>query len=208
MTKPFAGIRGVIFDLDGTLVDSQLDFEAMRCEMELPVGSPVLETVLKLTGERAAECWRILEQHELRGFQNAMLMPGVINLIEQLSRRGIRLAVVTRNGGRMARATLDRLGIPIDLLLSRDDAPPKPDSAALLQICRSWNFDPASVAMVGDYRFDLEAGRRAGCRTVLYSAASSVEELRNWRELYDLQVASFVQIDALLAWLDEPLQLP
>jgi len=41
-------IRGIIFDLDGTLADSQLDFDAMRREMELPLGLPILEALTRL----------------------------------------------------------------------------------------------------------------------------------------------------------------
>ncbi len=53
-------VRGVVFDLDGTLVDSRLDFEAMRRQMNLPKGAPLLETIAQLPSEQAADCWQIL----------------------------------------------------------------------------------------------------------------------------------------------------
>ena len=38
-----SGIKGVVFDLDGTLVDSRLDFDAIRAELDFPQGRPILE---------------------------------------------------------------------------------------------------------------------------------------------------------------------
>jgi phosphoglycolate phosphatase-like HAD superfamily hydrolase len=58
--------------------------------------------------------------------------------------------------------------------------------------------------MIGDYRFDLEAGRAAGTRTVLYAAEATPAELVDWRPLADLVVESFVPCDALLRWLETP----
>ncbi len=55
----------MIFDLDGTLVDSGLDFPLMRREMGLPVGMPILEGLAEIPpGERLDECLRVLDRHE------------------------------------------------------------------------------------------------------------------------------------------------
>jgi HAD superfamily hydrolase (TIGR01509 family) len=197
-------IRGVVFDLDGTLVDSRLDFPAMRREIGLPPDTPVLEGAMALTGERAAQAWSIIEQHERQGAETATVIPGVRELLAELHARGIRVAVVTRNGRTFAASTLDRLQMLIDLVFTRDDAPPKPDPAALLRILDVWQFPSLNAAMIGDFRFDLEAGRAAGMRTVLYSADASEEELTLWRPLADLVVSSFLDREPLLKWLENP----
>ena len=59
-------IRGLIFDLDGTLVDSRLDFDLMREEMELPPGR-ILESIAALPAERYSQCMAILHRHEVAG---------------------------------------------------------------------------------------------------------------------------------------------
>ena len=70
-------IHGVIFDLDGTLVDSGLDFPQMRREMGLPAGMPILEGLAEIgPGERFNECLRILDRHEQEAAERATLMPG------------------------------------------------------------------------------------------------------------------------------------
>jgi HAD superfamily hydrolase (TIGR01509 family) len=199
-------IRGVIFDLDGTLVDSRLDFPAMRREIGLPPDNPVLEGVLALNGLAAARAWEIVERHERAGAETATVMAGVPELLDELRRRAIQTAVVTRNGRAFARDTLRRLELPIELVMTRDDAPPKPNPAALLHVLKTWKLAGPSAAMVGDFRFDLEAGRAAGMRTVLYSAETSEGELTLWRPLADFVVPSFVESDPLLAWLENPCQ--
>src|SRR4029079_1680676 len=90
-------IRGIIFDLDGTLADSQLDFDAMRREMELPPGQPILESLLHLPPERAERSQRILHRHELAGAERATALPGTHELLAVLKARGIPCAVATRN---------------------------------------------------------------------------------------------------------------
>jgi HAD superfamily hydrolase (TIGR01549 family) len=172
----FPPARGVVFDLDGTLIDSGLDFDAMRDEMELPHRMPILEGIASLPAEQAARCWQILDRHEAEGAQRATIMPGVVECLARLHAAGLRLGVLTRNSRRATLMALDRLGIAFDTVMARDDAPPKPDPTGILRICQSWQLDPRQVAMVGDYRFDIEAGRRAGSRTVLFTYGQSPED--------------------------------
>jgi HAD superfamily hydrolase (TIGR01509 family) len=199
-------IRGVIFDLDGTLVDSRLDFDAMRREIGLASGTPVIEGVLALAGRDAARAWEIVERHERIGAETATVIPGVMGLLEELRRREIHVGIVTRNGGSFAREALRRLHLPIELVMSRDDAAPKPSPEALLKILAAWRLPAVRTAMVGDFRFDLEAGRAAGMRAVLYAADCTEEELTAWRPLADYVVPSFVDCEPLLAWLVNPCQ--
>jgi phosphoglycolate phosphatase-like HAD superfamily hydrolase len=53
--------------------------------------------------------------------------------------------------------------------VAREDAPPKPDPAGLHAIRARWDAATDDVLYVGDYLFDLEAGRNAGIRTLLYA---------------------------------------
>src|SRR5262245_4137499 len=108
-------IRGLIFDLDGTLADSQLDFEAMRREMELPPNLPILEALDRLDPGHAAHCRAVLERHESAGAERAALLPGVAELFEAITARGIRHAVATRNSRRITDSTLARLGLTVEL---------------------------------------------------------------------------------------------
>ena len=71
----------LVFDLDGTLVDSGLDFDAMRVEMELPAATSILEAIEGMNEPRATHCRAILAQHEQRGVERSRLMHGVTELL-------------------------------------------------------------------------------------------------------------------------------
>ncbi|MFN0052970.1 MAG: HAD family hydrolase [Planctomycetales bacterium] len=161
-------LRGVIFDLDGTLIDSRLDFEAMRREMGFPVGQPILEGIEALPpGDQREQCLAILERHERQGAESATLMPGARELLAGLVHMPV--AILTRNSRPLTDRALDRLNLRFSPVLTRDDAPPKPDPTGLLHICQAWNIAVTEAIFIGDFRFDIEAGRAAGMATVLYA---------------------------------------
>lgn len=188
-------ISGIIFDLDGTLVDSGLDFDQMRREMGLPERMPILEGIAELAEADAERCRAILHAHEWAGCERATLLPGVPELLAELDARRLPVGIVTRNSRDVSLATLDRLGVRYDGLLTRDDGPIKPDPWPVTTLCRRFGLSPPEVAMIGDFRFDVLSGKAAGTRTVLLAgcdpAAYSNEEgadlvlasLRQWREL-------------------------
>jgi phosphoglycolate phosphatase len=194
-------IRGLIFDLDNTLVDSRLDFDAMRHEMGIPAQTPILESLERLSLEDAARCREILHRHELAGAARANLLPGVIDLWTEVARRGLRSAIVTRNSLPVAQATLENVGLAVELLLTRDCGPSKPDPWPVRTACEQWSLTPAEVVVIGDYRFDIECGRAAGARTVLLTHCGTPHLYPNDEEA-DLVLSSLAEFPRLLAWID------
>jgi HAD superfamily hydrolase (TIGR01509 family) len=193
-------IRGVIFDLDGTLVDSGLDFPLIRREMGLPVGMPILEGLAEIPpGERLDECLRVLNRHEREAAERATLMPEAGELLDSLTARNIAQAVLTRNSRLCSSRMLQRLGMTIPCVLTREDAPPKPDPAGLLKICSIWEAHVTEVIFMGDYLHDINCGRNAGMRTILFAP----NEIPHYSLLADFCVSSFAEaaclIDRLLA---------
>lgn len=163
-------LRGVIFDLDGTLVDSKLDFVRMRADIGVPEGEGILEFIEKMPHAHSREeARRILHKHELAGAHAATLISGVTELLEELDQLGLHKAVFTRNDKEPTRIVVDRF-FPktFSSVITREDAPAKPDPTGLLRICESWNCLSHEVIYVGDYLYDILAGRRASMKTVLY----------------------------------------
>ncbi len=193
-------VRGLIFDLDGTLVDSRLDFDLMRREMELPPG-PILESIAALPPPHAERCYRILRKHEVAGAERATLLPGVTELLELARRREIPIGIVTRNSQECSLAVLLRLQLKYDILLTRDDGPIKPDPWAVRHICEIWNIPPCRVVMIGDYQFDVLSGRGAGARTVLLTSPIPPHEYPN-HEQADLLLSSLAEHNRLMAWME------
>ena len=170
-------VSGFIFDLDGTLVDSGLNFEAMRQEMGLPSSIPILEEIDRMNGERARHCREILDRHEREGAERATLVPGALKFLGRLDRLKIKRALVTRNSRAMAELTLKRCGLEFELIITREDGPAKPDPWAIDAICKTWKLEPSRVVMLGDFRFDMEAGKAAGTQTVYFSRGRTRESL-------------------------------
>jgi phosphoglycolate phosphatase len=192
-------IRGAIFDLDGTLVDSRLDFEAMRREMELPDGLPILEAIDRLPREAAERCWRILTEHELAGAERATAYPGVADFLRRLTLADVHRAVFTRNSRPVTLATLANVKLTFEGIVCREDGPVKPDPAAIHHICRGWNIQPAECVVFGDHRFDVEAARAAGAHAVLFTGSGEPSGLVS-DDLADLVLASYEDPKGFWAW--------
>lgn len=171
-------LRGIIFDLDGTLVESHLDFDAIRRELNLPMGTPILEALDRMPDERADGCRAVLHRYESEAAEEAMLQEGAAEFLQSLDKYGIRRAVVTRNRGDAARRTLQRLGLIFEIVIAREDGPVKPDPWAIRHICESWNVQPQDTLVIGDFHFDIEAGRQAGANTMLITHGRDTAKLK------------------------------
>ncbi len=157
-------LDALLFDMDGTLVTSELDFEAIRSEAGLPPG-PILEYMTAAHAEERRRVSEILERHEERAANSCKLSAGVAELFRWLETHGIKRAIFTRNSRKSAVQVMQRCGLRMDALVAREDALPKPSPDPVYVACRMLGTTPDRVMVVGDYKFDIEAGRSAGART-------------------------------------------
>ncbi len=190
-----------VFDMDGTLTIGIHDFEAIRETLELPIGSPILESLRQLPPDIAAVKQKQLREIELDIARQATAQPGAHELLEMLIHQGKQIAILTRNGKDIAHETLDACGL-IDffeptLVLSRDCHTPKPEPDGILALLEAWDATPAEAVMVGDYKFDLMAGQRAGTATVYIDTVGEFM----WSEYADYGVRS---LKAVIDWLSAP----
>src|SRR5436305_3936559 len=169
----------VLFDLDGTLVETPIDFAAMRRETlraaachGAAVDDLAERDILGIVEWAAArvqsacdfraEVEALLQSIELRASCEARAMPGAADLLAWLAERGVPVGIVTRNCGEAARQALDRAGLACPLLLTRADVPRvKPDPLHLLMAAEQLGVPPDRTLMVGDHPMDVAAGRAA-----------------------------------------------
>ncbi len=161
--------KGVIFDLDGTLVSSSLDFKALKRAVGCPLDQDILAFVQQLPMERAKKAHSIIIQAEHMDALSARAMSGALALLDFLLLQQIPTAIVTRNSRQAAELKIERCALPIDLILSRDDGPAKPDPSCLLALAKMWQLPPSQIAYVGDHHYDVQAAKRAGMPSVLLS---------------------------------------
>jgi len=186
-----------IFDLDGTLTVAMHDFDAIRAALGLPPNRPVLESIASLPEEQAAILRNRLNEIELDLARRASPQMGATELLVGLRKRGAKLGILTRNTRRNAHETLHACGLldffEPDCVLGRESAPPKPNPDGIHKLLDYWETHPGDTVMVGDYHFDLEAGRRAGTTTVWLD----IEGHGQWLDQADLRVQSLQELMAL-----------
>lgn len=165
----FNNIRGVIFDLDGTLAHSNPDFAGLRAELGIAAGMDVLAHVDSLSDELArSQALELIHDYEMRSSQASTWVEGAKELIAYLRAKSLPLAILTRNIPDAATMTINKLGIDIDLVLTRHDAEPKPHPEGIQLICQQWQLAPQDILYIGDYLFDLQTAQNAGSRCALY----------------------------------------
>ena len=173
--------RAVIFDLDGTLADSMLDFDAIRDEIGLAPGVPILEQLADVGPAARERAEIIMRRHERDAISAATPTDGCVDLIGRLETLGIPIGILTRN----IREVVDTFARAFDFrfraVFTRDDGPPKPSPVGVLALCEALGASPRDTLTVGDYKFDVIAGRSAGCPTALIHPGPLTEaELADW----------------------------
>jgi HAD superfamily hydrolase (TIGR01509 family) len=193
------GVAAVVFDMDGTLVDSEYDWPAIRRRLGV-TGRSIIDDLNGLPDAERVERWAELEAIEDRATGAARLKPGVPELLALLAARRLATALVTNNSERNARALLERYGLRFDVVLTRDSGLWKPSGAPLAEAVRRLGVAPERCLAVGDSRYDLEAARAAGCGAacLLYQGAE------RHRELADLALAGVPELTRYLEIVLEP----
>ena len=181
--------RALLFDMDGTLTEPMLDFPTIKAEMGIGA-RPILEGLAEMDAEsrRAAEA--VLLRHEERAAAESALNAGCGDLLQALRRRAIPVALITRNSRLSVETVLARHRLVFDVMVTREDAPPKPSPEPLRLACRRLRVAEAVAWMVGDGQYDVEAGLAAGVRTVWVSHGRerpfAAEPWRTVRDLCEL----------------------
>lgn len=170
MTKKIlAQIKVFAFDLDGTIVDSQLDFDHMRRDLGLGSNTPILEAVENYSSQtKKKQAHAIIRRHELLGIEKATLMPGFLELADFLKSKSIPIAIQTRNSSEVAQLTLEKFNLNIPLVLSRDNCPPKPNPEGLFRIMEKFGAEKKQTIYIGDSSYDINTAMNAGVLSALF----------------------------------------
>lgn len=166
-------IRAVLFDFDGTLtLPGGIDFAGIKKAIRCPPDEPILEFIERLpSAADQRQAWRVLERFEDQAALNSQPNEGTEELIRFLKRRRIRLGILTRNRHVSVETALNNFAhvrlADFNIIITRHHVQrPKPDPEGILLAVRRLRVPAANVLMVGDYRYDIEAGQRAGAPTV------------------------------------------
>jgi pyrophosphatase PpaX len=210
VTRP-AGPRAVLFDLDGTLLDSaELIIAAFQETCRHLLGRDVDRDAILREWARpirdrfralAPECAETLSQDYLRRYlalhdRYARLFPGVAETLDTLHARGYAMAIVTSKRRATTQAALDAFHLDRwcgVVIADEDVARHKPDPEPVLSACARLGVPPRDAIMVGDTPFDIGSGRRAGASTAgAFWGTVDAEALRTQQPDYELPAPTAV----------------
>lgn len=168
-------IQAVLFDFDGTLIRTPLDFSRIRQDLNENIGEidpntfvlEYIESLERTDPVKAERARKILDKHEEHATQQSVLKPYAKELFDYLGQKNIKKAVVTRNSRTCVELVMDMHQLSVDAIVARDFPFRKPRPEPLEHACTELGVDKYHSIMVGDYGIDIEAGNRAGIRTVL-----------------------------------------
>ncbi|MCB1844168.1 MAG: HAD-IA family hydrolase [Halioglobus sp.] len=180
--------RAVLFDLDGTLVDTAPDMVAALFRLQEELGESAIDYnlaranvsngaagLIRVGFPAADDNTRIgLQRRFLRIYQQRVcaesrLFPGFPEMLDSLQIKGRPWGVVTNKPQAFTDAIMVKLGLSrrMHCAISGDTLPQrKPDPAPMLLASRILNVEPKHIVYVGDAARDIQAGRAAGMATI------------------------------------------
>lgn len=190
MTGGRPSIRGVIFDLDGTLIDSLEDIAlSMNAALETMGYAPhpidnyryyvgegiqhLVECAIPLEHRQPDDVDRFLtyyrKVYRTSWHQRTEVYPGIAGVLDRCRQAGLHIGVLSNKPHDI---TLDcvRHFLPhwpwSPVYGQRDEVPRKPDPTVALDIAADWALPPQAIAFVGDTAVDMDTARHAGMRAV------------------------------------------
>ena len=198
-------VRYVLFDLDGTLVDTALDMASALNQALATHGKPPLpfekirpvvslgSAAMILAGFNITETAtdfiplrdEFLEIYRNNLTRHSRLFPGMEQVLAELEKNGSRWGIVTNKPGWLTRPLLQGLGLDTrtNCIVSGDTLNHrKPHPAPLLHACQLLNCAPNDTLYAGDARRDVEAGINAGMTTLVaaYGYIGAADDPESW----------------------------
>jgi phosphoglycolate phosphatase len=193
-------VKGVIFDMDGTLADSVGFFYEIACEVLEIAGLPPapreqvyelmragdtspLEKLFPADYANAAETLRRIIDHHMaswlhRYHHETEAIPGSLDLLHQLHRKGVFLGIATSSGRELP--FLDRWGVRhlFSGIVGREDVEiRKPHPQPIQKCLQHLQLEPQEALYVGDSPIDIRAGKAAGTYTAGVLTGTSTYEV-------------------------------
>jgi phosphoglycolate phosphatase len=191
----------IVFDLDGTLIDSEIDLVIAVNKTRLDYGLQELpaETVASYVGDGAptlirrsmgdgyseqeleAALKRFVHHYHDHALDNTVLFPGVRGVLRHLQREGCKMAVLTNKPVRISQAILEGMSLNqmfIEVYGGNSFQTKKPDPEGLRALMKLAGCTPQETLMVGDSKVDVLTARNAGCPCCGVSFGLQPESLR------------------------------
>lgn len=207
------GLKGIIFDCDGVMIDSEeanrFFYNSVLSWLGLPPMSKsqeqyafmatALDALNRMVPEHLKE--RIPEaitngiDYHRDVLPRVTLMPGFLDFIKKAHARSLLLAIDSNRTAEGIQRVLDFFNLPnyFDPVVSSTTVPPKPSPEGVRLICNKWNALPEQVLFIGDSENDQKTAQNAGTRFIAFGGAgsASVTRVQSYQELSHLLWPNF-----------------
>ncbi|MHA1667276.1 MAG: HAD family hydrolase [Candidatus Heimdallarchaeaceae archaeon] len=174
----------VIFDLDGTLIQSKIDYSGIRDRLwellkkittkrQFDELNNEIYTILELVnlikkfdekGDYFEQAWSIVEEYEMKGYEKAYVSKDVYDTLQTLKKKGYILVVLTNNSRKLTDYALDKYNLKnyFEYIITRDDVKEsKPDPEGIFKILDKYKKDKREAIFIGDSWVDAETAVNA-----------------------------------------------
>lgn len=199
-------IKGVIFDLDGTLVQFKIDYVKAKGEvynyfrsLDIPEhlfsGKPIFTGLINIINflknkhvsnkdiqKIKEKVNSIVCKYELDAAKKTVLIPYAREILKYIKSKGLKLGLFTVNHRKVVEYILSKMKIKdfFDAIVTRDDVKePKPSSEHLLAVLNRLHLKPYEVIVVGDHPIDFEAASKMGAITVGFESRLKLSYLKS-----------------------------
>jgi phosphoglycolate phosphatase len=202
-------LKGIIFDLDSTLIQAKIDFVEMKKHMIKVLEqnghpkdtlSPTDQTTVQIM-ECAKDAWeensksseeyaaieaeieKIMNKGELDAVVNLTEIDGAKDAIHKLKNKRLKLAILTRSHHAYAMQALEKISAieSFDIILGRGETPePKPYKGAIDHTLKLLGLGPDDVAMIGDHQIDRDSATNSG--TMFVGVNTGRRGLKSWKD--------------------------
>ena len=156
----------VIFDLDGTILDSNYDWKKIREELELKQYS-ILDHLYSLPDEERKKKELLLERYERIATSNASLFPDVKEVLLTLRKMNIKTGLSTNNSFENTNFIIEKHRLEFDDVVTRDNGIWKPNKEPILLLMQKLHAKPQETLVVGDSDYDILSAREAGASSAI-----------------------------------------
>ncbi len=181
----------LIFDLDGTLVNSKIEYNELKADLRALIHEMVSEkeyelitgvsrSILELVeliakkdlnGQKTKKAWEIVEDYELRGYENVEIDPDVIPTLEKIKSNGHIIAILTNNSKKLTRIAMKKYEFDkyITEVITRDDVKrTKPDPEGIKKLMTKFDKNADKTIFIGDSWLDAQAAENAGVQFIYF----------------------------------------
>jgi HAD superfamily hydrolase (TIGR01549 family) len=157
-------VKLAIFDMDGTVFESYLDWKKIKKELCIKNGN-ILKEIYN-NNSIDYEKLNILEKHEEQNTLKTSPLNGVFEFISFLKNNNIKISLITNNNKKNTEYLLNKFNLKFDVVITRDMKLWKPDADAFFYLMNLYKYTPEEILSIGDSHYDIIASKKAGISDV------------------------------------------